>query len=110
MEWRCHLAHGEPAVGNVGQIRRLLSPIGAMSGLRRGMMPPLAGLTVFLPIHLSHGFAVGYRTTPASRAANTARIFASDDADLRKQACEKESGSKLHALQSFAPCPRTGCP
>ena len=33
-----------------------------------------------------------------------------DDSDFRKQACEKESGSKLHALQSFAPCPRTVCP
>ena len=28
----------------------------------------------------------------------------------RKQACERESGSKLHALQSSAPCHKTACP
>jgi hypothetical protein len=33
-----------------------------------------------------------------------------DDADFRKQACEEESGSKLHALQSFAPSPETTSP
>jgi hypothetical protein len=33
-----------------------------------------------------------------------------DDADFRKQACEEESGSKLHALQSFAPTPETTSP
>ena len=55
-EWRCHLAHGEPAMGTqVGQ-ENVLSPIGAASGLPFFPMKPLRGSRIIFGGTFTYGW------------------------------------------------------
>jgi uncharacterized membrane protein len=73
-ERRCRLAHGEPAVGWEGALTLMSSPVGAISGAVPGDLGMVASADVaptglaLSALHFSHGFAVGYMITPASRA------------------------------------------
>ena len=66
---RRHLAHGDSR-GMRMSITDSFSPVGAASGqdFKVGRMSPLSGLPIVTAALLSHGYAVGYMTSPAVRA------------------------------------------